>query len=89
MVGYNIINEPHQERIFNKKDVHIDQFNQKQIQNMMYEFYTLVIKSIRDVDQTTPIILDSSAYADPKTFKLLKPINDNNVIYSFHMYEPY
>lgn len=89
VVGYNILNEPHPERIFNKQDIHIEKINQDQVQNMLFEFYNLIVKSIRDVDQNTPIILDSSAYADPNTFKYLKPVNDSNVIYSFHMYEPY
>ena len=45
--------------------------------------------AIREVDKNTPIILDSSAYADPNTFKNFIPHEDPNVIYSFHMYEPF
>ncbi|MDR2398955.1 MAG: glycoside hydrolase family 5 protein [Endomicrobium sp.] len=89
VVGYNILNEPHPERIFNTQDTHIDKVNQEQVQNILFEFYNLIVKSIRDVDKNTPIILDSSAYGDPNTFKYLKPLSDSNVIYSFHMYEPY
>lgn len=57
IVGYNILNEPHPERIYDAKN--------------------------------TPIILDSSSYGDPRTFKYLKTHKDANILYSFHMYEPY
>jgi hypothetical protein len=89
VVGYNILNEPHPERTYSPKDVHINKVRQEEAQKMLYDFYEPIIKSIRSVDPYTPIILDSSAYADSKTFKLLKPHEDENVIYSFHMYEPY
>jgi endoglucanase len=48
-----------------------------------------VVDSIRQIDLKTPIILDSSGYADPKTFDKLKLLDDNNVLYSFHIYEPF
>src|SRR5205814_4553244 len=45
--------------------------------------------AIRQVDKKTPIVLDSGFYADPWAFKYLRPIRDDNVLYSFHMAEPY
>ncbi|MDP5110644.1 MAG: glycoside hydrolase family 5 protein [Rickettsiaceae bacterium] len=89
IVGYNILNEPHPERIFASKEVHINKINREEAQKMLYDFYDRIIKNIRHIDKETPIILDSSAYADPKTFVLLIPQRHKNILYSFHMYEPY
>lgn len=89
VVGYNILNEPHLERIFASKEVHINTVHQEESQKILYQLYSNIIKSIRQIDKETPIILDSSAYADPQTFSLLIPQKDENIIYSFHMYEPY
>ncbi len=89
IVGYNLLNEPHPERIFPSKDVNLSSVHQEEVQKMLYDLYSYIIKHIRLVDKDTPIILDSSAYADAKTFGLLMPQEDQNVLYSFHMYEPY
>lgn len=89
VIGYNILNEPHPERIFTPKEVHINTVYQEESQKMLYELYSRIIKHIRLIDKETPIILDSSAYADPQTFSFLIPQKDENILYSFHMYEPY
>ncbi len=89
IVGYNLLNEPHPERIFAFKETHISTVHQEEAQKMLYDLYSRIIKNIRSVDKDTPIILDSSAYADAKTFRLLMPQEDQNILYSFHMYEPY
>ncbi len=89
IVGYNLLNEPHPERIFASKEVHINTVRQEEAQQMLYDFYNRIIKHVRLIDKDTPIILDSSAYADAKTFRLLMPQEDQNILYSFHMYEPY
>ena len=89
VVGYNILNEPHLERIYDTSSINITQINQQEIQKCLYQFYCGIIKGIRSVDQETPIILDSSSYADPQTFKDFRPHNEDNIIYSFHMYEPF
>ncbi|MFK8040671.1 MAG: glycoside hydrolase family 5 protein [Rickettsiaceae bacterium] len=89
VIGYSILNEPHPERIFKPKQVHISTVYQEESQKMLCKLYSLIIKHIRLIDKETPIILDSSAYADPQTFSLLIPQKDENILYSFHMYEPY
>jgi hypothetical protein len=89
IVGYNILNEPHPERLFDHQHSYVENEKQKEVQNMLSNLYRLVIQAIRQVDVDTPIIVDSSAYANPNTFKCLKPINDENILYSFHMYDPY
>jgi len=63
-------------------------WRQQKIQTLLSQFYSAVIQAIRLVDQTTPIILNSSSLADPKLFKYMQPHPDPNVLYSFHMYEP-
>jgi endoglucanase len=82
IVGYNLLNEPHPERIFASKEVHINTVHQEEVQKMLYDLYSRIIKHIRLVDKDTPIILDSSAYADAKTFGLLMSQEDQNVLYS-------
>ncbi|OJW71516.1 MAG: glycosyl hydrolase [Candidatus Amoebophilus sp. 36-38] len=89
IVGYNILNEPHLERLYNSTETDLYKVNQEEVHQILFEFYHTVIRSIREVDQETPIILDSSTYADSKTFKTLKPHVEENILYSFHMYEPY
>lgn len=89
LVGYNILNEPHLERIYDKKSKQIYDINQRVVQDKLYHFYEKIIKEIRKSDQKTPIILDSTAYGDANTFQFLKPQKDQNTIYSFHIYEPF
>lgn len=89
IIGYNILNEPHPERIFMSKEVDITKVNQGKVQKILYDLYSQIIKHIRISDKDTPIILDSSAYADPQTFSFLIPHKDKKILYSFHMYEPY
>ncbi len=69
--------------------MHIHTVAQKKVQNMLYSLYSRIITHIRLVDKDTPILLDSSAYADPQTFALLRPQKNQNILYSFHMYEPF
>lgn len=89
IVGYNILNEPHLERIYNPGSNTASKNNKQKIQQIMYKFYAEAIDSIRMVDQTTPIILDCTAHADPQTFEYFLPHSTKNILYSFHMYEPY
>lgn len=89
IVGYNILNEPHPERVYEPLAIDITQVNQQEVQNRLFQFYDKVITAIIKVDPATPIILDSSAYANPQTFKNFKLHTKGNIIYSFHMYEPY
>lgn len=89
IVGFNILNEPHPERLYPSSNKPLYEINQAQAQLKLFDFYTAVIGAIRSVDAITPIILDSSSYADPKTFAHFKIQPDPLVIYSFHMYEPF
>jgi hypothetical protein len=89
IVGFNILNEPHPERLYDIKSVDIHEIAQEEVQDMLFQFYQRVVSEIRKIAPHTPIILDSSSYANPNTFSQLKPINFPHILYSFHMYEPY
>ncbi len=83
IVGYNLLNEPRFERfdeIENCSATH---------QNKLFEIYRQIITEIRKIDHNMKIILDVSSDASPECFQFLTPINDDNVIYSFHMYQPF
>lgn len=94
IVGYNIKNEPHPEVYFGKHsfwDRDLRQWYQtmKGSPADLNRFYKKMVSSIREVDSETPIILESGLYATPWAFDYLEKIDDPNIIYSFHMYEPY
>lgn len=90
IIGYNILNEPHPERLINPKgDFSCSHYQGKNIALKLYSFYDQVIRSIRTADKETPIILDSLMYADPACFNILLPFEDSTILYSFHMYEPF
>ncbi|WP_412678198.1 glycoside hydrolase family 5 protein, partial [Bacillus wiedmannii] len=96
VVGYNIINEPHPETAKNNRynDFWTEDYEKwyAKVEGTtadLNRFYQKVINSIREVDQETPVILDSGLYATPWAFKYLKPVKDKKTLYAFHMYEPY
>ena len=93
--AYNIINEPIPEMktgISEHGDVsryHSWYQKYKGTTHDLPAFYDIIIKSIRKIDSETPIMLDGGWYAQPNAFVYWPKINDNAVLYSFHMYEPY
>ncbi len=94
VVGYNLINEPHPEWFYNKRtfwDKGFQRWYQDRIGKSgdLNLFNQQLIKAIRTIDEKTPIIVASGLYATPWAFEYLKPMDDPNIIYSFHMYEPY
>lgn len=94
IVGYNIQNEPHPEIYFGNPSFWKNELNNwyqtvKGTPADLNLFYSKVISAIRKVDAQTPIIIESGLYATPWAFTYLEKINDPNIIYSFHMYEPY
>lgn len=94
IVGYNILNEPHPERISGISDYRQIDFqiwfeSVKESSADLNLFYRDVVKAIREVDPATPIIVDTGLYATPWAITYLTPIKEENIIYSFHMYEPY
>lgn len=94
VVGYNILNEPHPERLsgirdFREADLQKWYMSVKSSLADLNLFYQNIIQAIREVDLFTPIVLDTGLYATPWAISYLIPAEDLKVIYSFHMYEPY
>lgn len=96
VAGYNIINEPAPEKMGGLAE-HASQNEMQRwvVKNQgsardLRAFYTQVIAAIREVDPTTPVMVDGGWYAAADGFDTLqKPLEDPRVLYSFHMYEPY
>jgi len=96
VIAYNIINEPAPEK-------HSDLKEHDSLENMkawyaknkgtsrdLILFYETVITAIREVDPSTPIMVDSGWYAAADGFGYWPDhLKDPNILYSFHMYEPY
>lgn len=94
LVGYNLLNEPHPELLCGMGDYREIDFDAwyasvKGSSADLNLFYQDVVKAIREVDLSTPIILDTGLYATPWAIRYLKPLQDQNILYSFHMYEPF
>ena len=95
VVGYNLLNEPQPEfanPVF--KDWFTGDYSAwyqsvKDSPQDLNLFHATVARSIRSVDDKTPIIVDSGFYSTPWAFKVLDPLPVKHVLYSFHMYEPY
>lgn len=89
LVGYNILNEPHPEKLYSESLKKLSSDQKKHVYQMFNQFNHEMVKAIRSVDQDMPIIIDSSMHADAATFDDLEPQADPNILYSFHMYEPF
>lgn len=94
IVGYNVLNEPHPERIGGFEGQGTRDFVRwyRGVGNSAADlnaFYAKVVAAIRSVDADTPIMLDAGLYAAPDAFVYLKPVEDAKTLYAFHMYEPY
>ncbi|WP_197716838.1 cellulase family glycosylhydrolase [Mesorhizobium sp. DCY119] len=96
VAAYNIINEPAPEKengLAEHADAAVMQAWYKDAAGTPHDlpaFYDTVIKTIRAVDQKTPIMADAGWYAAADAFSYWPgPLTDDKVLYSFHMYEPY
>lgn len=96
IAAYNLINEPAPEKMggvaehASAADMQAWYDKQKGGSRDLIAFYNMVIAEIRKVDPVTPIMADAGWYAAADAFSYWpKPLDDQKVIYSFHMYEPY
>ena len=95
VVAYNIINEPVPEMGTGLKEhgdpARYDQWYKefKGTSHDLPAFYNQIIAAIRAVDKTTPVMVDAGWYAQPLAFSYWPKLHDNNVLYAFHMYEPF
>lgn len=86
IIGYDAINEP-----FTPEDTQIDFFEYaaSESDEHLNELYCNVVKAIRRHDRLRPIILEAPCWASPLAISTLRPVPDDNVVYSFHMYSPH
>jgi len=89
LVGYNILNEPHPEKLWGKIGFRNNRKFLERGGRLLSEFYENIIGAIREVDPHTPIVLDTGLHATPWAIEFLHPLPFPNLLYSFHMYEPY
>lgn len=89
LIGYNILNEPHPEKVMSQSIEALTPDQKEFVYRAFNEFNQQMVKAVRKIDSGIPIILDSSMHADPKAFVYLVPQKDANLLYAFHMYEPY
>lgn len=94
VAAYDLLNEPHPEWFHGKRTFWSGGFG------AWYErvrggagdlnaFHRTVADSLRSADPDTPLIVESGLYATPWAFEYLEPLDDDAILYSFHMYEPY
>ena len=95
IVAYNIINEPTPE-MGTELPEHGDPIRyplwyqeHKGTSRDLPAFYNYVIEAIREVDSKTPVMVDSGWYAQAQAFTYWPKLDDNKVLYAFHMYEPF
>ncbi|MDR0740169.1 MAG: hypothetical protein LBF34_00465 [Puniceicoccales bacterium] len=61
----------HPERLFNGGDCPIAPAHQRAIQKLLFNLNNQIISAIRTIDPHTPIVIDSSNYADLGAFEYL------------------
>jgi endoglucanase len=76
LIGIDLINEPFPDLCTNAKLT-------------LNQIYETILSKVRLASPTITVIVESDHFADPQSFGNLLPFNDPNVIYSFHMYEPF
>ena len=77
IVGYDLMCEPHPD----------DDTNQP-----LGDWNALARKitaAIRDVDERTPILVNSIGWAYPQQFAVLRPTGDPRTVYTVHFYDPH
>ena len=94
IVAYNLINEPHPEKLGDFDEDGTRDFagwyrRYRGSSRDLNDFYATIVSAIRSVDRATPIMLDAGLYAAPDAIGYLQPLGDPAVLYAFHMYEPY
>ena len=85
VVGYDLLNEP-----FTPDDIahgYFDEMPSTYVETLN-QLYRKAITAIREWDFETPIILESTYWANPRTLQFLQIYDDERIVYSFHMYAP-
>jgi len=96
IAAYNIVNEPSPEKpvglIENGSVADNDNYVKTHAGTArdLPGFYNFVIAAIREIDNTTPIMVDAGYYANPLSLAAWPaPLKDDNILYAVHVYEPY
>jgi hypothetical protein len=95
VVAYDPLNEPHPARaLIDLDDVGSAAFSKWIAESKgtvadLNRFNRRIVTAIRQVDATTPIMLETYSYSSPEGFRFLEPIDDDRILYSFHVYEPW
>ena len=77
VVGYDLMCEPHPDEEANKP---LGDWNALAMR---------ITTAIREVDQQTPILVNSSGWAYPQLFETLRPTGDPRTVYTVHFYDPH
>jgi endoglucanase len=72
-IFFEVLNEP----VFLKRE------------NEWRDITTSVVKSIHEVAPMHTVIVSATDYSRPKALATSRPLQDKNVIYNFHFYEPF
>ncbi|ESQ76695.1 cellulase family glycosylhydrolase [Asticcacaulis sp. AC402] len=95
LAGYNLLNEPTPEKgqgLAEDADAatRIAWYaKHKGTTRDLPALYEHIIKAIREVDPNTPVMVDGGWYANAGSFAYWTPLKDDQVLYAFHMYEPW
>lgn len=96
IAAYNLLNEPAPEKTTGlvengtMEDILAWQAKHANTPRDLPKLYARLIEAIRAVDPVTPVMVDSGYYAGPRSLAAWPtPLDDDKVLYAFHMYEPY
>ena len=92
IVAYDPLNEPHPEKEYGFAHPRVRGYEEwaDSVRGTVADinvFNRGIVKAIRRGDPDTPVIIEGGFYASPAGFATLKPVDDSNVLYSFHFYE--
>ncbi len=77
IVGYDLMCEPHPDQ------------EAKQPLGDWNALAKAITRAIREVDQQTPILVNSIGWAYPQQFEVLQPTGDPRTVYTVHFYDPH
>jgi len=77
IVGYDLMCEPHPDS------------EAKQPLGDWNALAKKITAAIREVDEETPILVNSSGWAYPQLFEALRPTGDPRTVYTVHFYDPH
>ena len=94
IIAYNPLNEPHPERQAGLDGAEEKGFAawREKIQGTTADldlFNRRITAAIREADPTTPVLVEGYGYGSATGLGYVVPLEDPNILYSFHFYEPW